>query len=72
MDRFIKLLSGSVKLKTILLALCFDFIFVCSIFTVVLTGFSFNVFSHPCHFQHRAALSSGVAACWWAANSQEH
>lgn len=40
-------------------------------FTVVLTGFTFNVFSHPCHFQQRVALSSGVAACWWAATSQE-
>lgn len=71
MDRFIKPLSGSVK---VLLALCFFFclfLLVCSMFTVVLTGFTFNVFSHPCHFQQRVALSSGVAACWWAATSQE-
>lgn len=47
------------------------FLLVCSMFTVVLTGFTFNVFSHPCHFQQRVALSSGVAACWWAATSQE-
>lgn len=47
----------------------FFVLLVCSIFSAVLTGFISNMFSHPCHFQRREVLSSGVAACWWAANS---